>query len=242
MALPRGLGWSTGYTGLLVAHRSRHDGGFENVIESMQALPPWVDGVETDVRLTVDGVPVLLHDPALDRTTNGSGAIADSTFARLQDLDAGDGRRMPSLAEFLDACVGEWFRVVLLDMKDASVDCLAATAAVVGSHELAGDCIVMVRGPAEMETFRSIDANLRLGSFGVTVDSLGDVLSAALTHGAELLLTQHQRYLPNRSVVPIVQAAGLRAGSSTNNHELREAREDGCDVILTDVAERLARY
>ena len=127
-------------------------------------------------------------------------------------------------------------------MKDPSPECLAATAEVVASHEMAGDCIVMVRGETEMAAFRTIDRDLRLGSFGGGVDNVDAHTSAARTHGAELLLTQHERYLPNRSVVPIAQAAGLRAGSSTNNHELREAREDGCDVILTDVAEGLARY
>ncbi|MEX1006176.1 MAG: glycerophosphodiester phosphodiesterase family protein [Acidimicrobiia bacterium] len=208
----------------------------------MQALPPWIDGVEMDVRITSDGVPVLMHDPTVDRTTDGSGAVAETTFVRVRELDAGDGGRVPSLAEFLDACVGEWFRVMLLDMKDASPECLAATAAVVASHELAGDCIAMVRGGAEMETFRSINGDLRLGSFGVTVDNVDAHVSAARAHGAELLLTQHQNYLTNRSVVSVTQAAGLRAGSSTNNDALREAREDGCDVILTDVAGGLARY
>jgi glycerophosphoryl diester phosphodiesterase len=225
-----------------VAHRSRHDGGFENVIASMHALPPWVDGIETDVRITSDGVPILMHDPTVDRTTDGAGRVSEMAFARIRELDAGGGERVPSLGEFLEACVGEWFRVVLLDMKDASPECLAATAAVVAAHELAGDCIVMVRGAAEMATFRRINRELRLGSYGVTVDNVDAHVSAALTHGAELLLTQHERYLPNRSVVPVIQAAGVRAGSSTNNHELREAREDGCDVILTDVAEGLARY
>ena len=230
------------YSGLLVAHRSRHGGGFENVVASMQALPPWVDGIETDVRLTSDGVPVLMHDPTVDRTTDGSGAVSETTFARLRTLDAGGGDPVPSLDDNLDACVEEWFRLVVLDMKDPSPECLAATAAVVASHEMAGDCIVMVRGEAEMATFRGIDRDLRLGLFGVTTVNVDARVSAARTHGAELLLTQHERYLPNRSVVPVIQAAELRAGSSTNNDALREARDDGCDVILTDHAERLARF
>jgi glycerophosphoryl diester phosphodiesterase len=183
-----------------------------------------------------------MHDPTVDRTTDGSGRVSETNFARLRALNAGDGERVPTLSEFLEVAVGGTFSLVVLDMKDPSPECLAATAAVVASHELAGDCIVMVRGEDEMAAFRSIDRDLRLGSFGVSVDNVDALVAAAKVHGAELLLTQHERYLPNRSVVPIAQAAGLLAGSSTNNRELREAREDGCDVILTDKAERLADF
>jgi glycerophosphoryl diester phosphodiesterase len=64
--------------------------------------------IETDVKLTLDGVPVLFHDDLLDRTTNGKGAVAAISWSDLQDLDAGSwfgkefaGARVPALAELL---------------------------------------------------------------------------------------------------------------------------------------------
>lgn len=64
--------------------------------------------IETDVKLTEDGVPVLMHDDTLDRTTNGSGLVADMTWADMQQLDAGSwfapefaGTPVPALEELL---------------------------------------------------------------------------------------------------------------------------------------------
>jgi glycerophosphoryl diester phosphodiesterase len=66
------------------------------------------DMVELDVRLTADGHPVVLHDATLDRTTNGTGPVAERTLAEIQALDAGArfgpafaGERVPTLTEAL---------------------------------------------------------------------------------------------------------------------------------------------
>lgn len=62
--------------------------------------------VEFDVRLSRDGVPVLLHDETLERTTSGRGRLCDFDAAELQTLDAGSwfaasfaGERIPTLAQ-----------------------------------------------------------------------------------------------------------------------------------------------
>lgn len=65
-----------------------------------QALADGADGVECDVHLTRDQHLVLLHDPNLDRTSNGTGAVADRTLEELRELDFSSwkGARIP--AEF----------------------------------------------------------------------------------------------------------------------------------------------
>jgi glycerophosphoryl diester phosphodiesterase len=74
-----------------------------------------VDGVEFDVRLSADGVPVVFHDPTVERTTDGAGAVDRLTLNQLQSLDAGyrfgpttfpyraKGVTIPTVSEALDA-------------------------------------------------------------------------------------------------------------------------------------------
>jgi glycerophosphoryl diester phosphodiesterase len=74
-------------------------------------------GVEFDAKLTRDGVAILMHDDALDRTTNGRGPVAQSDWRVLQELDAGSwrdprfaGEPIPTLEAALQLCaaLGLW--------------------------------------------------------------------------------------------------------------------------------------
>lgn len=65
-----------------------------------------VDGIELDVHLSRDGVPVVIHDESIDRTTSGSGLVADLDLATLLQYDAGNGAAIPTLAEVLDLVEG----------------------------------------------------------------------------------------------------------------------------------------
>ena len=58
-------------------------------------------GIEFDVQVSRDGVPIVIHDDTVDRTTNGTGRVTEMSFAALRDLDAGDGQQIPTLAEVL---------------------------------------------------------------------------------------------------------------------------------------------
>lgn len=94
---------------LIFAHRGASHAAPQNTLVAFRkALEMGADGVELDVHLSADGVPVVIHDERVDTTTNGSGAVADLTLAQLQALDAGvrfdpafAGERIPTLEEVL---------------------------------------------------------------------------------------------------------------------------------------------
>ena len=74
-----------------------------------RALELGVDAIEFDVRTTKDGHLVAIHDPTVDRTSNGSGAVLELTLEQIKDLDAGSwvshefaGQRFLTLPEVLD--------------------------------------------------------------------------------------------------------------------------------------------
>lgn len=92
-----------------VAHRGDSDRAPENTLPAYRkALRAGVWRLEVDVRFTADGTPVLMHDPTVDRTTNGTGEIATMSLAQVRALDAGAwfsrtyaGVKVPTLYQVL---------------------------------------------------------------------------------------------------------------------------------------------
>ena len=75
---------------LVIAHRGNSAHFPENTLESLrQGMALGVDAIEFDVRLSRDGHAVVIHDPTVDRTTDGTGAVSAWTLDALQQLDAG---------------------------------------------------------------------------------------------------------------------------------------------------------
>jgi len=75
---------------LVFAHRGGARLAPENTLVAFaRGLACGADGVELDVHLSRDGIPVVIHDATLERTTNGSGPVAARTAAELAALDAG---------------------------------------------------------------------------------------------------------------------------------------------------------
>lgn len=85
-----------------IAHRGYPAKYPENTMIGFQAA---VDlsftHLEVDVHLTKDGVPVIMHDPTLDRTTNGKGPILQYTWEELKEVTVGRDQKIPTLAEML---------------------------------------------------------------------------------------------------------------------------------------------
>lgn len=87
----------------VIAHRGASGQYPENTLLAFaKALEQGADAIELDVRVTADGVPVVLHDPTLERTTTGAGAVSRLSLTEVRRADAGTGERVPTLAEVLD--------------------------------------------------------------------------------------------------------------------------------------------
>jgi glycerophosphoryl diester phosphodiesterase len=93
----------------IIAHRGHSSVAPENTLAAFEQVPGVAAGVEFDVQLTADRVPVVIHDERLERTTNGAGPVKDHTWAQLRALDAGRwfgaefaGQRIPRLTEVLE--------------------------------------------------------------------------------------------------------------------------------------------
>jgi glycerophosphoryl diester phosphodiesterase len=102
--------WSQLPSPVVIAHRGDKVHAPENTLSAFRlAAEKGADAVEFDVKLTADGQVIILHDPTVDRTTNGSGRVATLPLVALRDLDAGAwfseqyrGERLPTLEEVFE--------------------------------------------------------------------------------------------------------------------------------------------
>jgi len=84
----------------VLGHRGASAEAPENTLPAFDlALAQGADGVELDVRITADGIPVVIHDATVDRTTGGTGTVRSFRAAELAALDAGGGAGVPSLED-----------------------------------------------------------------------------------------------------------------------------------------------
>lgn len=97
----------------VIGHRGAAGYAPENTLEGIHtAADMGVEWVELDVKLTKDDVPILFHDDMLERTTNGSGLVAETTYEELKQFEAGSwfgesftGIKVPTLEEALDVLI-----------------------------------------------------------------------------------------------------------------------------------------
>lgn len=94
----------------VAAHRGCSTDYPENTMPAFRAaIELGVDQIELDVRVTKDNELVVIHDPTVDRTTNGTGWVRDMTLTELRALDAGShkgeqfkGEKIPTFIEFME--------------------------------------------------------------------------------------------------------------------------------------------
>ncbi len=137
---------------LVIAHRGGRAWAPENTIQSIIAA--WRMGipmVEVDVRSTADGVPVLLHDSSLGRTTGSGGDVGSLTLEQLEKAvipfrSGGRGLRVPTLARALRAARGKV--VLVLDLKQVETGPLLD---VLEREKALGKALVLVHKKKQME-------------------------------------------------------------------------------------------
>lgn len=216
------------------------------------------DQLEMDVRLTRDGVLVVLHDETVDRTTDGTGAVSTLTWAEVQRLDAGyrfttdggqsfpfrgTGVTIPRLADVLAATP----LPMMIEIKSPTDACRAEVAAVVrAAGAIDRVCLGTWTGEAaqklaaEMEDAALFYPEQAARAF-VAAALAGDDPPAAPFH--VLALPDHQASLDLSD--PRIVAAAKKAGvplqlwTVDEPARMRQCLERGVDGIQTDRPDRL---
>ena len=144
-------GWLRG-PGVVCAHRGASADEPENtLVAARAAMATGITLIECDVHLSADGVPVVLHDATLDRTTDLCGPVVARTAAALAVADAGGWRRadragepLPTLAALLRCCRGRAGVLVELKPDAASGSGLVEAVAAVVAAEKVDDAVALL--------------------------------------------------------------------------------------------------
>ena len=195
--------------------------------------------------LSADGIPVLIHDETLDRTTDGSGRVADQPWSALARLDAGGrfhgayaGEAVPRLADALALCARLGLAVNLEIKPAAGQDEVTAraVAALLQTAGFAGPLLLSSFSPAALAVVR---AALPGVPRALLVESLAD-WSAKLRAVAASALHCPAAALIDGTATEVVRAGVPVAAFTVNEADLAEACwAAGAAALFTDRLDRL---
>ncbi len=238
-----------GEAGFIASHRGGNVAP-ENTIPAMRyALSGPAAFVETDLQLTSDGVPVLMHDWTVDRTTNGTGPVWAMTFAELQQLDAGswlneayENTRVPSFDQFLEV-FRPTAKQAILELKGSWNEAqVAGLAASVYANNVQDRVIFASFDLVSLQNLAAVAPDLARAI--ITRDVVGDPAILAAACGALAIVTSERFIQQDPDAVSRIHAAGLAVLLYTLNDERtwRNAIDLGVDGLITDLPSELGTW
>lgn len=238
----------------LIAHRGAMAEAPENVAPAFdRAFESGVDGIEFDVQLTADNVPVVFHDQGLERITGKKGRVADYTLAELETMDFGRwfseafaGEKIPTLRSVVERYAKRG--ILMIELKSGPVSDEIPGYADRLCRRVAGD----VRGYAGRDRFceifiLSFDAHLLEKAAGMAPE-LGYVRNL---EGRPEPASDHRLWgycialgKLSRSFARRCHAAGKSVAVYSCNRpaDVDDALEKGADVVMTDAPSRMVPY
>jgi glycerophosphoryl diester phosphodiesterase len=233
---------------VIVAHRGASSTHPENTLASFEeALRLGARIVELDVRLTRDRVAIVMHDATVDRTTDGSGRVADLTAAEIAALHAGTAelsQGVPTLAEVLDLASGR--AAVALEIKNLPGEpafeadresIVEATHAELRRTAFVGPVLVVSFNPAALAASKALAPGVPTGFLTTEVVPPLEALAHAERAGHDMVLPGTRSLVPaGPGFVERAHAAGLRVGTWTADDpdEVRMLLDRGVDAVASN--------
>lgn len=221
---------------------------FENTLSKVHAM------IEVDPRYTKDSLIVLMHDPTLDRTTNGTGRVSDYTYEELKALRLKDpegnitGHRIPTLDETLEWAKGK--TILVLDRKDVPI---ADRIKKIEEHNAVTNAIVIAYSTDEIKECYNLNSDIimevmlpdtvqlkKLDETGVPWANMVGFVSHNLVEDTEIFDLVHRK-----GSMCIVGSSrnhdiSFKKGDIKSVKELadkyRKMVNDGADIIEADLA------
>lgn len=229
---------------LIIAHRGSSGVAPENTIASLAlAVFQGAKAVECDVVLSADGVPVVIHDTTLDRTTSGSGDVSALTWSALAGLDAGSWKdpkfgfeRLVRLHDLLHRANGR--ARVVIELKAGDPATLARTTREAIEANPGVEAAVISFMPAVVEAVRRVIPEIAVGYLYSRhwpwASDHAEVISRARAIGAHFVSPEYS--LATQEFCSFAHQAGVPVSVWTCNDpdSMRNLADAGVDAITTD--------
>ena len=251
-------------TPLIIAHRGASLVAPENTIAAFErALHSRADGIEFDVRLSRDGVPVVIHDATLQRTGLVGGRVAEITADELEQIDVGSwfsskttpptfaGERIPRLARVLKLCAnGKGLLYVELKPSPRERAELAhAVTKLVREFSMVDRVVIESFDLASLEAIKACDGDIRTAALfqrrwmrNIPFLRFETMIDLAVKSGAGEIALHYN--LIDKRTVDAALAADLRVLAWTVDDPvwIDRARELGMSALITNDPEGMLRH
>jgi glycerophosphoryl diester phosphodiesterase len=223
-----------------VAHRGWSAKAPENTLAAFRLAmsEPAIQWIELDVHLSLDEVPVVIHDPTLKRTTNAQGRVSSLTAEQLGRLDAGSwfhksfaGEGVPTLDQVLALTAGRCRLNVEIKGEDSPPLLIARKVAeIIRARGMEHDVVMTSFRPEVLEAMREADPGIRTG---LIIEDLPEGLISSIKALGGSLLSIEYRHL-TRPLLLEAEKAGVTVMAWTVNDpgDLRRLAERPETILL----------
>lgn len=153
----------------VIAHRGASKDAPENTLSSIQlAMDQFADAIEMDIRETSDGVPIVMHDATLGRTTNDSfnRRVESTDYAYIATLDAGSwfslefqGEKVPTLEEVLELTAGK--ATLFLELKNYSQSLEISVMELLENYQMIDHVVILSFSRDQIRRIKAINPDVQ---------------------------------------------------------------------------------
>jgi glycerophosphoryl diester phosphodiesterase len=222
---------------LCIGHRGAMGYAPENTLLSIsKAIELGADWIEVDV-YWVEGELIVIHDPFLERTTNGEGAVMEQSLEMLRSLDAGEGEKIPFLYEVFDLVDRRAGINIELKGPETAVSTVNFIQSQIKKGWEYDNILVSSFDHNMLRTVRQLDARIKIGA--LIYQKPNDLAQIVTSMNAfsinPWLMTMTEPFVRQ------AQALGLHVYVYTVNEpdDIERMRQWGVDGIFTDFPDRV---
>lgn len=233
----------------VVAHRGAHNQYPENSFPAIrEAIRLGVDFIEIDIRHTKDGHLVLMHDKTIDRTTNGTGLVADFTYDELKSF------RLKNPDETVSDELIPLFRTVLDEFKgkttfvlDVKTDRFSQVMDVVENQHAFSSSLILVYDLDRAVQLHAHNDQFRILMWGENEDFLPTLFAKLQPEAVHITDKMNSvsanRFIQAKGSRSYLNALGNRDREAAKNPEIfQQVYKNGANIIQTDYPELLLPF